>query len=285
MSYNYGSNNPNPSLEADAVGKLRTGILYFIIVPLISVIASLTSFTLILPIFLLVVSLVVAILGFMKAKEGLSNLSTFVNSVGIGSTGLTLVLIGLILELLGAILLLVIVGIAFISIGALVELIGFILFGIGVYRVGSTFSNGLTKIGGILIATLILGFIGLIMSYIGLGEVERNLRSSVGQFPASQGMMPPSSLQVYQIGIGTLSGNGIATFVLYSSQQALISSAQIVGTQYFTSSISPNSLSVGNNNISANFGMITGLNPSSTYPIRLTLSTGQTVDVNVIYRP
>ncbi|MUN29771.1 DUF973 family protein [Sulfuracidifex metallicus] len=284
MSYNY-SNNPNPSLEADAVGKLRTGILYFIIVPLISVIASLTFFSPIVAIFLLIVSLVVAILGFMKAKGGMSDLSNFINSVGIGSTGLTLVLIGLILELLGAILLLVLVGIAFISIGALAELIGFILFGIGIYRIGSTFNNGLTKIGGILIATLILGFIGLIMSYIGLGEVERNLRSSVGQFPASQGMMPLSSLQVYQIGIGTLNGNGIATFVLYSSQQALISSAQIMGTQYLTSSISPNSLSVGNNNVSANFGMISGLNSGSTYTMRITLSTGQTVDVNLIYRP
>ena len=51
--------------------------------------------------------------------------------------------------------------------------VGFVLIGIGLFKVGSSYNNKLLKIGGIVTAIPITNFIGLIISYVALGEVER----------------------------------------------------------------------------------------------------------------
>jgi len=54
--------------------------------------------------------------------------------------------------------------------------VGFVLIGIGLFKVGSSYNNKLLKIGGIVTAipiTPITNFIGLIISYVALGKMER----------------------------------------------------------------------------------------------------------------
>nr|WP_256202732.1 DUF973 family protein [Sulfuracidifex tepidarius] len=183
-----------------------------------------------------------------------------------------MVFVGLILEVLGAILTVVLIGIFLLPIAGIVAFVGYVLFGIGLYSVGSQYNNGLTKIGGILVATLILGFIGLIMVYVGLGEVQKNV-GTYGYTPQS------GQSQLYQVGVGTLK-DGVATFTVYSSQQLMIYSASLLGTQYYTNSVTPNTLNPGNNNVMVNFGNVSGLT-QGPYTIRLTLSNGQNLDVKV----
>ena len=54
--------------------------------------------------------------------------------------------------------------------------VSFVLIGIGLFKVGSSYNNKLLKIGGIVTAipiTPITNFIGLIISYVALGKMER----------------------------------------------------------------------------------------------------------------
>ncbi|MFP3226855.1 MAG: DUF973 family protein, partial [Sulfolobaceae archaeon] len=79
-------------------------------------------------------------------------------------------------------------------IGGLLNGIALILVGIGVYSLGSRYNDGLLKVGGILIATVIISLIGVILTIIGAGSVKNKLQSGQLQ-PISQMYTQPAYAQ------------------------------------------------------------------------------------------
>lgn len=97
--------------------------------------------------------------------NGFSTLKTLGKDVGVATIGLILGIVGVVVSL-----------IPFIEIlGIILVFVGNILFGIGIYKLGSIYNNELVKVGGIITAIPIISFIGIIMTYIGSGEILRSL--------------------------------------------------------------------------------------------------------------
>lgn len=191
--------------------------------------------------------------------------------MGIGKTGTTLILVGAILLI-----------IPFLDIiGIILIFVGQILLGIGIYRIGEIYNNSLTKIGGILVAIPLIditAFIGMIMTYVGVGQIQR-------EFGMRPPLPPSSQIPSQQTGSGVLRGNGTADLNIYLQTQEQVVSAQILGTNYLTGLIVPNMLQPGFNNLTVNFNVPLNLMPNSIYVIRLNLASGRTLDVNVTFQP
>jgi hypothetical protein len=51
--------------------------------------------------------------------------------------------------------------------------------------------------------------------------------------------LPPTTLQVYQVGQGIIKADGTAIITLYSSTSLMITSVSIDGTSYVTNQITP----------------------------------------------
>ncbi len=283
---------PNPLNEINGLERLKDGSLYLIIASLLLIIGDFIAFTLIGTIIAFIIALVLVFLSYSRLREGFGILQSYGKNTSLGKTGATLLLAGAILDLIGGILLLVIVGAFFIIIGAIFAIIGEIFVGIGLYNTGSAYNVDLLKIGGILVAIIITAFIGYILAYISLGDIINKFRSGQLQsqgFPSyppinPQGI-PGQPTNIYQIGTGSLKGDGTAYLTIYSPTTIQMVSAEIVNAQLMSSSISPPSLVPGNNNIRISFGQITSLTPNMTYTIRITLLNGQTIDTIVTYQP
>nr|WP_054846743.1 DUF973 family protein [Sulfuracidifex tepidarius] len=82
MSY-----NPNPSLEIDGIEKLRRGTLFFIIIPLLSLLSIALAVTVVGPIVLSIIAIVLGILGLLRIREGFSLLVQSGKPVGIARRG------------------------------------------------------------------------------------------------------------------------------------------------------------------------------------------------------
>ncbi|MFP3233665.1 MAG: DUF973 family protein [Sulfolobaceae archaeon] len=282
----------------EGVSKLRSGslleivtaILIFIgVTSILSVIAiGITGVFVMLVIFL--IAILTDILGILRIRKGFSILNTAGLGTGIGSIGALLILLGPLLEFIGVILLIpaALSGNILCSVGSFTGLniggevigfIGLILLIIGFYKVGSYFNNGTVKIGSIL---LILGVIGFIVLYLGLGSVLNSLKS--GTFPGvtTGATVIPSQAGVYQQGQGTIRG-GIAYITLYATAPVGISYASIQGTNYYATqfSISPQQLMQGINQVVINFGNIS-LTPGMQYTIIIGLSNGTAVYATVV---
>mgnify|MGYP001770670386 CR=1 FL=1 len=227
---------------------------------------------------------VVGILGVLRVRRGFIALRDSGLNVGIGATGATLILVGYVLIVLGAVLSLALVGAAVLALGEVIEFIGVILLAIGFYNLGSAYNEGLVKWGGIL--SIILGFIGYILVYIGLGSVMRNMSSGSPQ-PYYTPQQPYAQAQVYQVGQGVLRPDGYASFTLYSPYQAKIVGGYIEGYGISATNFTPDVLSPGTNNVTAYFGNVGALQHGVTYVIVLTVEVqGSTtyVRVNVAYQ-
>ena len=128
-----------------------------------------------------VAMLVLTLLAFKRIRSGFSLLaSTGKVEASLGSTGVLLVLVGAVIALASVALGIALLPLFYlIWVGVVVAVIGYILIGIGLFQVGSHYQNGLLEAGGILVAipVMITSFIGLILSYVALGEVESKLRS------------------------------------------------------------------------------------------------------------
>ncbi|WP_306305641.1 DUF973 family protein [Metallosphaera hakonensis] len=166
---------------------------------------------------------------------------------------------------------------------------------------GDKYGNGTLKTGGIITAIPFINFIGLIISYIGLGGI--NFASvppstsypspgtgpgstSYGQ-PYGQSSPPgqPQGVSVYQVGQGVLRGN-VANFTLYSSGQTRIERATLEAVDTYAVSVNPIFLNSGNNAISVNFSTIpSNLVQGGVYRIKLDLDNNTSVYVTVIYNP
>lgn len=301
----YPSGSPIAGLDT-----LRRGIFYIFISALLSIIADFLFITIIGGIIMAIIALVFYFLAFGKIKDGFTQLAMTGLDVGSGKTGATLYLVGIILELVGLGLSLILIGLFLLPVAAILELIGDILIGLGIYRVGSYYNNSLTKIGGILIMTLIIDFIGYILAYVGLGEIIRSGGVPIQQYPQPyyQQPYPQQPYQPYpqpyqqqptmpsqapsQVGQGIIRNNGYAQVTLYSPTQASITSAFLIagGSQIPAISITPSSLFAGNNEVTFYFGNnIPPLQSGQNYQIVINLNTqsGTVTQIvaNVTYQP
>ena len=210
--------------ELEGVRRLRSGVLLLILVPLllfiVAVVAAAAAFAALRPgyrvtvvtsghvftqassylgsspaavgiailaVILALISLVLIAMAFGRLRGGFSLLSAAGRGGSIGAAGTWLVIIAIIIALLGVALFMfggfIATWIAFV-LGA----VGFILIGVGLFEVGSSYRNGLLEAGGILVAIplLITSFIGLILSYVALGDIERELQAKASQAGAQQ---------------------------------------------------------------------------------------------------
>ena len=90
------------------------------------------------------------------------------------------------------------------------------------------------------------------------------------------------------MGQGTISNNGYAYITLYSSTSASIISAKIEGTNIMSSTIYPNVLQTGNNQVTIFFGNVQSLAPNTNYVITPTINVGgNTINISTtaVYQP
>jgi hypothetical protein len=136
---------------------------------------------------LALVSLVLIVMAFGRLRGGFSLLSAAGRGGSIGVAGTWLVIIAIIIALLGAALFMF-GGFIAMWIAFVLAAVGFILIGVGLFEVGSSYRNSLLEAGGILVAIplLITSFVGLILSYAALGDIERELQAKASQAGAQQ---------------------------------------------------------------------------------------------------
>ncbi|AGE74046.1 hypothetical protein SacRon12I_09085 [Sulfolobus acidocaldarius Ron12/I] len=264
---------------------------------------------------------IIYIISLIMMRRGFKRLREYGRDVGIGSAGSLVVLIGSIISIVSYILAIVIfvifltsasyslnistyytllsgLGASYIIylISLLIVVIGQILLGIGFYKLGSVYNDSTTEIGGILIAIYILSFIGAILAVIGTGNILSKLRAgfvpqpksySYSQYPTQYpGYPPPNVPQVpMQPAVqNAIKSNGVAIVSVFTNYQVAAVSAQILGTNFSTTSISPNVLNPGTNVLTINFNTPLNLTVGITYVIRISLSNNTFIDVNAVYQ-
>lgn len=157
---------------------------------------------------LLMVGVIIQIYAVFNIRQGFKILKSNDPDYGIGATGALLELIGFAISAVAVVILLVgvaslvssfssavsgaststVIGagiaafagvavlflafIGFLVIAGIIAFIGAILVGVGLFKIGSKYGDGLTQIGGILY--IIIPLIGVILLYIGLGGVIKS---------------------------------------------------------------------------------------------------------------
>jgi Protein of unknown function (DUF973). len=183
--------------------------------------SSLVGDVTVLPVVLSLISLVLIVMAFGRLRGGFSLLSAAGRGGSIGAAGAWLLIIAAIIALPGEALLMF-GGFIVSLIASVIGDAGYILIGKGLYDVGSSYGKDSLKTGGALVvisfavlilivdlrgllsyaaasgvpallslAVLILifaimGFIGLILSYTTLGDIERELQAKASQAGAQQ---------------------------------------------------------------------------------------------------
>ncbi|AHC52479.1 hypothetical protein SUSAZ_04920 [Sulfolobus acidocaldarius SUSAZ] len=207
----------------------------------------------------------IAIIGSIVILTGYLNEKIKTNYSDLGKVGTIIMIIGAVVYVLPVNLF-----------GDVIFVIGQIILGISLYRIGETFNEGSLKNAGILVALpfLITQVIGYALSYIGVNRVIRELNS------------PKKTVKVSSLGSGIIRGNGIITLSLYSDGDIYITQAQIVGKNYVSTSITPNNLKQGFNNITIDFNnMSLNLISNTLYTVRLLLANGDSIDIQVTAQP
>ncbi|MBB5254671.1 DUF973 family protein [Sulfurisphaera ohwakuensis] len=257
------------------------------------------------------ITLPLVILSFYRTKEGFSILVSTGKDLGNGITGTILILIGIVIGFIGTLVTVISIlpllskqalpsilpslvgGVIVVFIGGIIGLIGYILLALAYRRTGEIYLNddlknaGLLMIIGSVIGLIVsvVGYILILISFIlvysGLGNLIKRLSQTTSQLVQLQSSIGPIS----QVGIGSLRSNGIALVTINSQYPLQIISALLLGTNYTTSDISPNTLNIGFNTITINFRTSLSLMTGNIYYIQLTLSNGQTLTVAVIYQP
>ena len=196
--------------ELEGVRRLRSGVLLLILIPVIILIlalvgaaaiyaavvsapvssysgSSLVGGVTVLLVVLSLISLVLTVMAFGRLSRGFSLLSAAGRGGSIGAAGTWLVITAIIIALLG-VALFMFGGFIAMWIAFVLAVVGFILIGVGLFEVGSSYRNSLLEAGGILVAIplLITSFVGLILSYAALGDIERELQAKASQAGAQQ---------------------------------------------------------------------------------------------------
>jgi hypothetical protein len=125
------------------------------------------------------VLLVVSFLALGRLSVGFKALEAAGKGGWAGVAGVWLIIAAVIVALVGAATFMF-GGFIAVDLSFIIAVVGFILIGVGLFEVGSYYNDALLEAGGILTAIplVITSFIGLIISYVGLGEVERRLREA-----------------------------------------------------------------------------------------------------------
>ena len=125
------------------------------------------------------VLLVVSFLALGRLSVGFKALEAAGKGGWAGVAGVWLIIAAVIVALVGAATFMF-GGFIAVDLSFIIAVVGFILIGVGLFEVGSYYNNALLEAGGILTAIplVITSFIGLIISYVGLGEVKRRLREA-----------------------------------------------------------------------------------------------------------
>jgi len=184
--------------------------------------SSLVADETVLAVVLALISLVLIVMAFRRLRGGFSLLSAAGRGGSTGVTGSWLLIIAAIIALPGAALLMF-VGFIVSSIVSVIGNAGYVLIGKGLYDVGSSYGKDSLKTGGALVAIsfavvllltvdwrgllsyaaasgvpallsllvlllifMITSFIGLILSYTTLGDIERELQAKASQGGAQQ---------------------------------------------------------------------------------------------------
>ncbi|QKR00795.1 DUF973 family protein [Metallosphaera tengchongensis] len=257
------------SQEFEAFRLLRGGIVFEIVAALLAGIGIISVFvpslvSIFFAIIIIVLAVIFAILALIRMYRGFSLLQPYVNNMNLGKIGVILAVI------------------------PILNFVGTILIGVSLYLIGDKYNNGTLKIGGILTAIPfgLITFIGLIISYVGLGSINPSLsQAPQPQNPTSNAnptYLPPQPTQgqgqpqVYQVGQGTIKGN-MANFTLYSSARIRIDTATLEGTNNYSVNITPVYLQPGNNVLTVTFAF--PVSAGGTQRIRLVLENGSTVYV------
>ena len=247
---------------------------------------------------LFIVALIIEILGIINLRSGFSLLSGIIQDISVGKTGTTLWIITALLSFLLPVLLVAIgivisfstgstlsgiVGATFLVyvIDGVIFVLGIIaniLVGIAFYKLGSVYSSSTVKVGGVLIATTILAFIGFILTYIGLGEVIRRVKGGMSVTQSWSNPLTNIPIAIYQTQpYGTISPNGILTFQVYSTAPATLLSATIEGLNFSTSTFNPQFVPANQNtNVMAYFNPLP-ITQGAMYRIVITASVNGTI--------
>ncbi|MGC9113382.1 DUF973 family protein [Acidilobus sp.] len=198
--------------ELEGIRRLRRGVLYLLLTPLLIIAAlvmggntdaSVGGTEDVAAGVLFMVALVLVALAFSSLRASFKKLAAVVKGAGRGSTGVILVLVGVVIVIVGAFVggvslfnnegFLITASLVLYLAGIIVAVVGFFLIGVGLYAVGTPYGNGMLKVGGTLVAIplFLTPFIGLILSYVGLGEIESRLTSSAQASAVNQTSRPP----------------------------------------------------------------------------------------------
>lgn len=259
-------------------------------------IATLSLFSI--AVILFIVALIIEILSIINLRSGFSLLSGIIQDTRVGKTGTTLWIVTALLSFLLPVLLVALgIGISYstgstltgiagaISLVYVIDgvifvlaIIANILVGIAFYKVGSVYRSSTVEVGGILIATSILAFIGFILTYIGLGEVVRRVKG--GMSVTQSWSNPPTNIPIaiYQTQpYGIITPNGILTFQVYSTASATLLSATIEGLNFSTNMFNPQFVPANQNtNVTAYFNPLP-ITQGAMYRIVITASVNGTI--------
>ncbi|QGA53701.1 DUF973 family protein [Sulfolobus sp. E5-1-F] len=276
------------------------------------------------------ISTLLIILTYLDIQRGFYTLRKAEVNIGLGNVLSSLFLILSILAIIGVViyaLSLVLNGTTssiLSPIQTLLELFAFITFimlGFSYRLVGDHYRNNHLSIGGIILILGViififkleygglLAFIGLIITYIGLGNLSA-VKKPVTATPSTQASstsstnisdatqpsaQPPvtpstnvsssSPMPNITVHSGILRSNGEAFIEVSSDIEDQILSSTILNTDYFTNEIMPKTISKGYNFIKIKFNInLQQFIAGNTYVIRLVLASGANVDINVVFK-
>ncbi|ACP54384.1 DUF973 family protein [Saccharolobus islandicus] len=263
------------------------------------------------------ISTLLIILTYLDIQRGFYTLGKAEVNIGIGNIISSLFLVLSILAIVGVVtytLSLIFNGITssiLNPIQTLVELFAFITFimlGFSYRLIGNHYGSNHLSIGGIVLILGViififkleygglLAFIGLIITYIGLGNLSA-MKKLVTAPPPTQASSTPSETtsptnvssssptpNIITHG-GILRSNGEAFIAVSSDIEEEILSSIILNTDYSTNEITPKKLSKGYNSIKINFNTnLQQLTLGNTYTIRLISANGRNIDINVVFQ-
>ncbi|ACP44636.1 Protein of unknown function DUF973 [Sulfolobus islandicus Y.G.57.14] len=263
------------------------------------------------------ISTLLIILTYLDIQRGFYTLGKAEVNIGIGNIISSLFLVLSILAIVGVVtytLSLIFNGITssiLNPIQTLVELFAFITFimlGFSYRLIGNHYGSNHLSIGGIVLILGViififkleygglLAFIGLIITYIGLGNLSA-MKKLVTAPPSTQASSTPSETtsstnvssssptpNIITHG-GILRSNGEAFVAVSSDIEEEILSSIILNTDYSTNEITPKKLSKGYNSIKINFNTnLQQLTLGNTYTIRLISANGRNIDINVVFQ-
>ena len=263
------------------------------------------------------ISTLLIILTYLDIQRGFYTLGKAEVNIGIGNIISSLFLVLSILAIVGVVtytLSLIFNGITssiLNPIQTLVELFAFITFimlGFSYRLIGNHYGSNHLSIGGVVLILGViififkleygglLAFIGLIITYIGLGNLSA-MKKLVTAPPPTQASSTPSETtsstnvssssptpNIITHG-GILRSNGEAFVAVSSDIEEEILSSIILNTDYSTNEITPKKLSKGYNSIKINFNTnLQQLTLGNTYTIRLISANGRNIDINVVFQ-